>query len=123
MLLILISVFIACMTSCGGKKTQQAPDDLISRDKMMDIIVEAWILENSINYWYKDTEETMPVTIGLYADLFERYHISKEQFIQSSDYYLKNDPNAEDFVHECLQRLEERKGEFTAGSDQVSQPQ
>ncbi len=118
----IIALIILLTTSCD-RKQQELPADLIPRDKMKDIIVDAWILENSIQFWYKDSDKLDSIAAGLYTDLFEKYDISKEQFINSSEFYLHNEANAEGFVKECIQRLDERRDEFTEIAAPASQPQ
>lgn len=120
-LFILVSAIILLMTGCGDK--HQIPEGVIPREEMIDIIVDAWIMESGIHTMIKEYERLDSASVTLYAEFFETHHISKEQFVQSIEYYTNEEKASENFIKECVQRLEERKDEFTAVADPVSQPQ
>ncbi len=122
--LLILTVLILLLSSCGQKeKEEQIPADVIPREQMIDIVVDAWFMESVIHNTIKYYEKLEPVSVSMYAEFFEERGISKEQFIHSLEYYMRDDKVAEDFVEECSQRFEERQEELTGVAIPVSQPQ
>ena len=121
---LLITVFILLMTSCTNKKElREEPADLIPRNEMIDIIVDAWFMESAIHNVVLDGTKLEPVTVTLYEKFFADHHITKEQFTSSIEYYTSEEKASENFIQECVQRLEERQEELTGVADPASQPQ
>lgn len=122
-LLLFLSFLILMVSSCGQKEKDIIPADVIPREQMVDIMVDAWFLESVIHNTIKDYERLDPVTTSMYAEFFKEHDISKEQFVHSIEYYMRDNDEAQAFVEECSKRFEERKEEFTGGAIPVSQPQ
>lgn len=116
-------ILVLTLSSCSRHEESNVPADLIPRDTMMNLVVESWLLESSIHTVITDYNAIEPATIALYADFFDRHHISKDQYIRSTEYYLNDDKTCEQFVQDCRQLLEEKREEFTGVSDPTSQPQ
>jgi hypothetical protein len=112
------------MTNCSDKKEfREEPADLIPRNEMIDIVVDAWFMESAIHNVVTDGRKLEPTTVTLYKKFFEDHNITREQFIQSIEYYTGENKASENFIRECVQRLEERQEELTGVAAPVSQPQ
>ena len=122
---LLLFVFAALLFACGSKnqKKEELPPDVLSREETIDMVVDAWFMESAIHNVVLDGRKLEPVTVTLYEKFFADHHITKEQFTSSIEYYTSEEKASENFIQECVQRLEERKDEFTAVADPVSQPQ
>jgi hypothetical protein len=121
---LLITVFILLMTNCSDKKEfREEPADLIPRNEMIDIVVDAWFMESAIHNVVTDGRKLEPTTVTLYKKFFEDHNITREQFIQSIEYYTGENKASENFIRECVQRLEERQEELTGVAAPASQPQ
>lgn len=119
----LISILILLVSGCGEKNNEKVPDDVIPREQMIDIVVDAWFMESVIHNTIKVYERLDFVSETLYVEFFEEHKITKEQFTHSIEYYMRDDESSQEFVQECSKRFEERKEELTGVADPVSQPQ
>jgi hypothetical protein len=119
----LILLALLLFVGCEQKKEEQVPADVIPREQMIDIMVDAWFMESVIHNTIKEYERLEPVSVSMYKDFFEEHDITKEQFEQSIKYYMRDDETSQEFVQECSQRFEERKEELTGVADPVLQPQ
>ncbi|MBO4489433.1 MAG: DUF4296 domain-containing protein [Bacteroidales bacterium] len=83
---ILLAILTLC-TACHKKHVlADKPDNLIKHDKMVEILTESYMAEAFI-YAMQDSLPTEELTQSLYKDIFNRHGITKDQFIQSVDYY------------------------------------
>ncbi len=119
----LILLALLLLVGCEQKKEEQVPADVIPREQMIDIMVDAWFMESVIHNTIKEYERLEPVSESMYKDFFEEHDITKGQFEQSIKYYMRDDKSSQEFVQDCSQRFEERKEELTGVADPVSQPQ
>ena len=122
--LLLFSI-AALIFACGSKnqKKEKLPPDVLSREETIDIVVDAWFMESAIHNVVTDGRKLEPTTVTLYKEFFEEHHITKEQYISSIEYYTSEDKASENFIRECIQRLEERQEELTGVAAPTSQPQ
>lgn len=116
-------MLILLISGCGQKKEEQIPADVIPREQMIDIMVDAWFMESVIHNTIKEYERLEPVSVSMYKDFFEEHNITKEQFEQSIKYYMRNDETSQEFVQVCSQRFDERKAELTGVADPALPPQ
>lgn len=119
----LILLALLLFVGCEQKKEEQVPTNVIPREQMIDIMVDAWFMESVIHNTIKEYPRLEPVSESMYKDFFEEHDITKEQFEQSIKYYMRDDETSQEFVQECSQRFEERKEELTGVADPVLQPQ
>lgn len=122
-LLLILAVFLLLLPSCKQEVKEEIPADVIPREQMIDIVVDAWFMESVIHNTIKEYVKLEPVSVSMYAEFFEEHGISKEQFVHSIEYYMRDDGVAEAFVEECSQRFEERQEDFTGVAAPASQPQ
>lgn len=122
---LLLFVFAALLFACGSKnqKKEELPPDVLSREETIDMVVDAWFMESAIHNVVLDGRKLEPVTVTLYEKFFADHHITKEQFTSSIEYYTSEEKASENFIQECVQRLEERQEELTGVADPASQPQ
>ena len=120
----LLFFIISLLLICGCKNQQEEiPDDVLSREETIDIIVDAWFMECAIHNVITDGTKLEPVSVTLYQKFFEDHHITKEQYVRSIEYYTSEEKASEHFIQECVQRLEERQEELTVGTGPISWPQ
>ena len=121
-ILLLTSIAILMIVSCGHKDKEKIPADVIPREQMIDIMTEAWYMESVIHNTIKIYERLEPVSVTMYKNFFEEHGITKEQFTHSIEYYMRDDESSQEFIQACAQRFDERKEEFTGVADSISQP-
>lgn len=122
-LLLILAVFLLLLSSCKQEVKEEIPADVIPREQMIDIVVDAWFMESVIHNTIKEYEKLDPVSVSMYTEFFEEHGISREQFVHSIEYYMRDDGVAEAFVEECSQKFEERQEDLTGVAAPISQPQ
>lgn len=96
---ILFIISLACF-SCAKNKPE-VPEELIPKEKMVEIIMDVYIAESRVNNFYleKDSAE------NLYAEfekrVFEKHEVSETTYIESYKYYL-DDLKAMDEIYGAL---------------------
>jgi hypothetical protein len=119
----LISIVLLMATGCGEKEKKDIPADVIPREQMIDLMVDAWFIESVIHNTVQDYDKLEAASVSYYAYFFEENGISKDQFIHSVEYYMSEEYGPQKFLDECSQRFEERREELTGVAIPVSQPQ
>ena len=118
-LYILLIPLMMINVGCHKKQVQKKPDNLINRSTMANILAEAYIIESLITLNPEDTLNNVESTRGYYHDLFERYHITREQFNTSMQYYMGDEDAANKLVNEANAILTAKRQEMSI-SDTIS---
>jgi len=85
-IILLFSIALA-IGACQDIEKSEKPEDLISEDKMVDIITEISLLQSARNVSKRTFENT---GIDGQQYIFEKYNIDSVQFKRSNDYYAYN---------------------------------
>ncbi|HNY62967.1 MAG TPA: DUF4296 domain-containing protein [Bacteroidales bacterium] len=99
------------MNGCQKKKVVPPPPDLIPYDSMVVILEKTFIVESIVYYTPPDSDR-LSVTRALYADLFNQYGITKEQYISSINYYLAEKSRAEQLLRDVTEKINETKSKL-----------
>ncbi|MBD0830938.1 DUF4296 domain-containing protein [Aestuariibaculum sediminum] len=95
-------LFVACGNLDGPKK----PDNLISKSKMVDIIIDARLV-GSINGMNKRDLEDMGYNLKTYV--FEKHGTDSLQFAQSNSYYAYHIKDYQSIFDKAIDSLERLK--------------
>lgn len=106
--LLIILLALSLLVSCNKKQLQKKPAQLIPVEKMTDIIAESYLIESMINFSSGDSSK-QALTQNLYADLFRKYGITKEQYISSITYYLSEKDQANEILTESSEKLNQKQ--------------
>ena len=98
---ILLIPIMLLAAGCHKKQSQKKPDNLINRNTLINIIAETYIIESLITLNPPDTINQVESSRGYYHDLFERYHITREQFNASMQYYMGDEDAANQINREA----------------------
>jgi len=121
-LFIILSAALLAFTGCGNKKqVLDKPDDLLSRNTMVNIIAESYIIESTV-HTSADTVNRVTLAKLYYRDLFNRYHITRTQFETSLNYYISEESSAEKLLADAAQAIGKKREELGI-PDTPSQPQ
>lgn len=106
-----LKVFIiACfLSSCQNIEEVKKPDNLISEDKMVEVLTELNLLNSAKNYNKRILEET-----GLQPDtyLYSKYKIDSLQLAESTTYYAKKYDKFDGIYQKVKQNLEGMKAKL-----------
>ncbi len=103
---ILLSFFVL---SCNDIDKPKKPDNLISKNKMIDIITDISLVNAA-----KSTNKKLLEGNGVNPEkyIYEKYNIDSIQFAESSNYYAYDVKGYEDIYVSVKQRLEKQKEEY-----------
>ncbi|MEG1556064.1 MAG: DUF4296 domain-containing protein [Bacteroidales bacterium] len=108
--LFLLFCLILCI-SCNKNRIQEKPDNLISQDLMIDLLVESLLIESSVYLTPDDPESVIKLrlTKAQYKQLFAKYHITKKQYMTSLAYYMGDETSAAKMLKSVEVRLAEKR--------------
>ena len=92
--------------ACQDVKRPEPPENLIPKDKMVDILTDAYIGNAA-----KSINNRMLRSKGVYLDsvLYKKFGIDSLQFVQSNAYYTSDLNQYADLLSQVEKRLEQRK--------------
>ena len=116
-LLITTAIFSA---SCHKKQVQEKPENLISQKTMVNLIAESYIIESYLQV-ASDTLNRFRYTSECYHDLFYRYKVTREQFVNSMNYYLGDEDTAEKLLAEASAIIARKHKEYASADSSAVQ--
>ena len=102
-------LFLFLLSGCQEIKKTPKPDDLISREKMVDVLTEISLLHGARSY-NKNLFEEKGIDPNKY--IYEKYEIDSLQLVKSNDYYAENYNTYQDIYNEVKARLEALSVEY-----------
>ena len=106
----LLTMLLLAVVGCTDKPAAiAAPDNLLPRDTFVTVLTEVRLLEGAYSTSYErvDTSE-FPITAH-YNRLFNRHHLTKEQYLNAYDYYSMNAEEMLEIESDVALRLEQMK--------------
>ena len=109
-------VLLAALTILAGckskKQVMEKPDHLISRITLVNILAESYIIESTLQFSPTDSIPKDELARQYYKDLFDRYHITNEQFESSIAYYVSEEKSAEKLLNDASALIISKRGEL-----------
>ena len=119
---ILIAVMAAVVLVLAGcndkKKVMKKPPHLINRITLVNILAESYLIESTLQMTVPDSIGKDELTRRYYKDLFDRYHITREQFESSVAYYVSEEKSAEKLLNDASALIINKKNEMILENDQ-----
>lgn len=84
------------------------PDDLISRSTLTEIIAESYVIESTIHL-APDSLNKRDLAQQYYKELFDKYHITRQQFESSINYYIADETTAERLLTDASKNIEKKR--------------
>lgn len=107
--LISILIVILVILSCNNIEKPKKPDNLISKDRMVDVITDISIMAAAKGMNKNLLEEN---AINPQNYIYEKYNIDSVQFAESNNYYAYDVKEYEDIYVIVKERLEKKKAEY-----------
>ena len=104
----LLFLVLVTIVGCHKKQILEKPENLISYDKLVNIIVECYLIESNVYMAPQDSDKA-EIAKDLYYEMFKSYKITKEEFIASINYYLGDEDLANKMMTEASDRLVEKR--------------
>jgi hypothetical protein len=109
-------IFFILLASCS-KKAVPIPPDIIQKKLMIEIMTDVQLAEAAKDVSMPDDKQKVTVEQS-YAFIFNKYHITRDQFQKSFNYYKSNPQLMEEVLTEVLNRLSEMQAKQSGGSKQ-----
>ena len=113
LLYILTAIALVCCTSCKSKKqVLDKPEGLINRSTMVKIIADSYIIESTVHLNSDPTINKGELAKIYYKELFQRYNITREQFVSSINYYVSEESSAEKLLSDASKLIEKKRESY-----------
>lgn len=100
---------------CNSKKQMmEKPDNLINRITLVNILADSYLIESTLQMSSPDSIRKEDLARQYYKDLFDRYHITNEQFESSVAYYVSEEKSAEKLLNDAATLIVSKKTEMLA---------
>lgn len=105
---LLLFVFGLCF-SCNKVEKPEKPDNLIAKDKMVDILFDVFVF-NAAKGMDKRILENNNVTPDVF--IFEKYQIDSLQFVKSNEFYAYDIKAYEEMINKVEAKISAKKEVF-----------
>jgi len=102
---LLIFIFGLCF-ACNRVEKPKKPDNLIAKNKMVDILFDV-IVFNAAKGTVKKVLENSTVTPDVY--IYEKHQIDSLQFVKSNEYYAYDIKDYERMIDQVEEKIEAKK--------------
>ena len=106
---LLVLTLSSCTEHVGG---YDAPDDLLSKDKMIEVLTEMMKLETHIKDTYVRVDRFYPVMTASGDSLLRSMGVTPERFDESMQYYASYQDKMQEIYSEVLEELNKELGEL-----------
>lgn len=113
--IVLTLLVIVVILSCNNIEKPKKPDNLISKDRMVDVITDISLM-TAAKGMNKNLLEKNAINPQNY--IYEKYNIDSVQFAESNNYYAYDVKEYEDIYEIVKERLEKKKDEYKALQEQ-----
>ncbi|MFT7335712.1 MAG: hypothetical protein ACI9M1_001633 [Porticoccaceae bacterium] len=98
-------VILILIVSCKEEIVEK-PDNLIEKNKMVDIMYDLAILEG---IKYQNITSLADYNVNSSQYIYKKYKIDSLQFVQSNVYYASNYEEYKEFFDEIVKRIDDQK--------------
>ena len=110
--IIIISILLF-FVSCNSELIQiDAPENLLSKEKMVEVMKEMVKLESHIQSRYPSVSEYNKTMLNSSDVLFKKMHVTRSEFEGSMDYYGTHQEEMKEIYEEVLDQLNSELGEI-----------
>jgi len=95
-------VLLLVLFSCASDGYNKTPENMISEEKFIDLMVEMHLIEANINQRFVKLVDSTDTSFGYYRYLFDKYEVKKVDFDSTFNYYSRN-PDKLDMVYDQVQ--------------------
>ena len=104
--LLILLIFFSCAPTSQKDKI---PADIISQDKMVNIMAEMHIAETMARNTIHLGDTNIQLVINYYDFIYQKNNVSEEKFKKSYDYYIKNPVLLDSVYSEIITKLSDKQ--------------
>jgi hypothetical protein len=99
--------------SCGGKKEEVIPDDILPHKKMVMLLCDVHMAEAAYQiHNLGTTDSTKNIAYGYYRKIFEKNKISEADFKKSFLYYSQHPDVLNKIYQDVITEMSKRQAEY-----------
>ncbi len=106
-LALLVFLFSGCYKV--NKMEVKKPDNLIPKDKMIDILTDMEIIQGAAIYSREHYPQYNGIEKSYYQTLFNHYHVTESQIRANMDYYNNQGDEMADIYDKVMSKLTEKQ--------------
>ena len=111
--ILFVLTVLVLFSGCKSKKqVMEKPEHLINRITLVNILAESYLIESTLQMSAPDSIGKNDLARLYYKDLFDRYHITNEQFESSVAYYISEEKSAEKLLNDAATLIVSKKSEL-----------
>ncbi|QCE41473.1 DUF4296 domain-containing protein [Psychroserpens sp. NJDZ02] len=113
-------LLVLLFVSCYGVQKPDKPDDLLSEDKMVDVLVDLTIMSSAkgINKRELENRGIMPDSF-----IYNKHKIDSAQFVSSNDYYAYDIEKYNEMYVKVKTKLEDLRAFYKAEEEKSKEKQ
>jgi len=111
-ILYIIIGFLIVASGCSNNKKTDKPENLIHRDKMVQVLADIQLIEASIKLNNNRKLKKEEYTYYYYQYLFEKHNITQEDFNTSLEYYQAHISTLDTIYIDVVSELNKLQGEI-----------
>ena len=113
-------LLVLLFVSCYGVQKPDKPDDLLSEDKMVDVLVDLTIMSSAkgINKRELENRGIMPDSF-----IYNKHKIDSTQFVSSNDYYAYDIEKYNEMYVKVKTKLEDLRAFYKAEEEKKKEKQ
>jgi hypothetical protein len=107
-----LCLILLVIGACKEKQVNlEIPKDIIAKDTMVQLLTEMHLLESSLGIRIFEERKISNTRNLLKAKIYSNYHVSKDRFLKSYDFYAKQ-PNVIDSMYvDVISEITKRQAE------------
>lgn len=105
-----------CCFACNDVERPPKPNNLINKEKMVDVLYDVYIM-NAAKGLKKKQLEKWGISPEKY--ILNKYKIDSLQFAQSNEYYAYDLETYQEMMDEVVKRLEKEKAKYQKQKDSI----
>ncbi|WP_283636763.1 DUF4296 domain-containing protein [Aquaticitalea lipolytica] len=111
MRILVFIMYIILFVGCNSVNRPKKPDNLISKDKMSEIIYDVYIMNSA-----KGINKTLLENNGILPQefIYKKHSIDSLQFANSNDYYAFDTEVYEGIINKVKEKIESDKAKYEA---------
>lgn len=108
----LIGILLLTLVSCHSKSGAPAPDNLISKDSMISVMVDIHIADAVGDQRYGTDKPNRDFTNAVYARIYQNHHITADQYKTSFAYYEAHPADMNKMYEQVITELSKKEADL-----------